>query len=157
MALTADTSGRLQKGLLVRDGYFITVRNSSCGKVMFFHLSVSHSVHGVGVYTYGADTPLPRRQPLQRTVHILPECILVVIQCILKLFILRPGFLLNGSDLSWQWPSMEGSTVMRWIFYSLDNVNETLSDLFLLLLLLSVFLCLLPPLTLLLSLRSRHL
>ena len=23
-----------------------TVRNSSCGKVMFLHLSVSHSVHG---------------------------------------------------------------------------------------------------------------
>ena len=58
MALTADTSARLQKGLLVRDGYFITVRNSSCGKVMFLHLSVSHSVHGVGVYTSWADTPL---------------------------------------------------------------------------------------------------
>ena len=28
---------------------FITARNSSCGKVMFLHLSVSHSVHKGGV------------------------------------------------------------------------------------------------------------
>ena len=28
--------------------YIFTVRNSSCGKVMFLHLSVSHSVHGEG-------------------------------------------------------------------------------------------------------------
>ena len=28
--------------------HFITVRNSSCGKAMFLHLSVSHSVHRGG-------------------------------------------------------------------------------------------------------------
>ena len=82
----------------------------SCGKVMFLHLSVSHSVHRVCVgqpplrqtypsmhwgrhppgQTYPsmhwgrhipvctvADTPTPRR-PLQRTVRILMECILVL-------------------------------------------------------------------------------
>ena len=44
----------------------ITARNSSCRKVMFLHLSVSHSVHGGGV---GTDTPLgrpPWQTPLGR-------------------------------------------------------------------------------------------
>ena len=95
---------------------FVTVRKRSCGKVMFLHLSVSHSVHRGGeVYTPQADThpgrntnhlgkhppgqtlpPLGRhtphlgshchppdrpntpRRPLQRTVRILLECILVL-------------------------------------------------------------------------------
>ena len=36
-----------------------TVRNCSCGKVMFLHLSVSHSVHEMGgvVYTLRRQTP----------------------------------------------------------------------------------------------------
>ena len=81
----------------------------SCGKVMFLHLSVSHSVHRVCVgqppsgrhipACTGADGPLgrhipactgadisqyalwqtlPPRRPLQRTVRILMECILVL-------------------------------------------------------------------------------
>ena len=29
-----------------------TIRNSSCGKVMFSHLSVSHSVHGGGGHAW---------------------------------------------------------------------------------------------------------
>ena len=40
-----------------------TVRNSSCGKVMILHLSVSHSVHG-GVW---ADTPYA--DPSEQTLH----------------------------------------------------------------------------------------
>ena len=69
----------------------------SCGKVMFLHLSVSHSVHGargcladnpLGRHPQ-ADTPTPTqcmlgctppsRRPLQRTVRILLECFLVLI------------------------------------------------------------------------------
>ena len=70
-----------------------TVRKRSCGKVMFLHLSVSHSVHGgvstsvhAGIHTPQADTPLlgrhppsPSRRPLQRMVRILLECFLVII------------------------------------------------------------------------------
>ena len=61
---------------------FITVRKRSCGKVMFLHLSVGHSVHRGGVYPsmHWADTrrvDTPPRPPLQRTVRILLECILV--------------------------------------------------------------------------------
>ena len=41
------TTQKLITSRLVR-GAFITVRNSSCGKVMFLHMSVSHSVHGGG-------------------------------------------------------------------------------------------------------------
>ena len=67
----------------------------NCRKIMFLHLSVSHSVHG-GVYPSmlssrhqppgrhipactGTDTPSPPppRWPLQQTVHIPLECILV--------------------------------------------------------------------------------
>ena len=46
-----------------------TVRNCSCGKVMFLHLSVSHSVHEMGcvVYTLQADTPLPWADPTRQT------------------------------------------------------------------------------------------
>ena len=70
--------------------YFITVRKRSCGKVMFLHLSVSHSVHGGCIpactgQTPLADTPVGRHthilgrppcQPLQQMVRILLECIL---------------------------------------------------------------------------------
>ena len=45
--------------------YIITVRNSTCGKVMFLHLSVVHSVH--------------------RGVHILLECILVCYKVYVRL------------------------------------------------------------------------
>ena len=71
--------------------HIVTVRNSSCGKVTFLHFSVSHSLHtgGGGVADTaprqtppGRHTPLgrhppPHRWPLQRTVRILLECILV--------------------------------------------------------------------------------
>ena len=52
-------------------------------KVMFLHLSVSHSVHKGVVYTPQEDTPNPQadtpppRWPLNRAVRILLECILV--------------------------------------------------------------------------------
>ena len=39
----------------------ITVRNV-VGKVMFLHLSVSHSVHGGGVSGTPGQTPLPRAE-----------------------------------------------------------------------------------------------
>ena len=53
---------------------FITIRKQSCGKVMFLHLSVSHSVHrGVsasvhaGIHTpLGRHPPPPSRNPLGR-------------------------------------------------------------------------------------------
>ena len=35
----------------------ITVHNSICGKVMFLHLSVSHSVHKGGVCPWGGVCP----------------------------------------------------------------------------------------------------
>ena len=72
-----------------------TVCNSSCGKVMFSQVCVKNSVHrGVfanacwdthpylGRHPPQVDTPLdrhspPLRRPLQRTVCILLECILV--------------------------------------------------------------------------------
>ena len=75
---------------------FITVRKQSCGKVMFLHLSVilftevgvypsmhwarrvcvSQYALGGGVYHPSGQTP-PR--PLQRRVHVILECILVII------------------------------------------------------------------------------
>ena len=71
-----------------------TVRNSSYGKVMFLHLSVSHSVHRgclgrpprqtppwaatpLGRHPLGSQPPPRARRPLQQTVRILLECILV--------------------------------------------------------------------------------
>ena len=69
-----------------------TTQGQSCGKVMFLHLSVSHSVHrgGVCVWAHPPGRHLsvilftgeclarhPPRRPLQRTVRILVECILV--------------------------------------------------------------------------------
>ena len=59
-----------------------TVRKRSCGKVMFLHLSVSHSVHrggGAVIHPPGRHNPPrpPSRRPLQRTVRILLECFLV--------------------------------------------------------------------------------
>ena len=79
---------------------YITVRKRSCGKVMFVHLSVIRfmvgGVHSPGRHPPGltppwADIPLGRHTPLnrhhryettagwplQRTVHILLECIIV--------------------------------------------------------------------------------
>ena len=67
---------------------FITVYNSSCGKIMFSQVSVCLQTPpwedtAPGRPTPWADTPqvdnpLPReRRPLQRTVRILLECILV--------------------------------------------------------------------------------
>ena len=59
---------------------FFTVRNSSCGKVMFSQTSVILSRGGVWQTPPRADSPgqtLPRRWPLQRTVRILLECIFV--------------------------------------------------------------------------------
>ena len=43
----------------------ITIRKRSCRKVMFLHLSVSHSVHRgcVSQHAFGADTPPPGRPP----------------------------------------------------------------------------------------------
>ena len=57
----------------------ITIRNSSCGKGMFLHLSVSHSVHRgcLGRHPSTEGHPPPPRRPMQRTVRILLECILV--------------------------------------------------------------------------------
>ena len=66
----------------------ITVHKRSCGKVMFSQACVKTSVHGGGVDRVHnppgqtppwVDTPTtaPSRQSLQRTVHILLECILV--------------------------------------------------------------------------------
>ena len=61
-----------------------TVYNSSCGKVMFLFIHLS--VRGGGCLPLGpgvvysqpqADTSPPTRQPLQRTLRILLECILV--------------------------------------------------------------------------------
>ena len=64
----------------------ITVRNSNCGKVMFSQACVKNSVRGmhgrvgnawrVGVCMAGGHAWQDRR-PLQGTVHILLECILV--------------------------------------------------------------------------------
>ena len=57
---------------LTKCALIITVRNSSCGKVMF---SQAYVILSTG---WGADTPpFPPRQPLHRTVRILMECILV--------------------------------------------------------------------------------
>ena len=80
----------------------ITVRNSSCGKVVFTGVCLStrevytppadtlltgrHPLPSGHTpprqtarpgQTPGSDTPLPGRQPLERTVRILLECILV--------------------------------------------------------------------------------
>ena len=68
---------------------FFTVRNRSCGKVMFSRASVILSTGGRCTPPW-ADTPspdrqtptlgrhpLPPRRPLQRTLRILLECILV--------------------------------------------------------------------------------
>ena len=46
--------------------WFINVRKRSCGKVMFLHLPVSHSVHRGRMYTHLANTPRqtpPARHP----------------------------------------------------------------------------------------------
>ena len=58
---------------------FVTDRNSSCGKVMFLHPSVSHSVHRVeGVCTSPldrhplADTLPPRQTPPQADTSATP-------------------------------------------------------------------------------------
>ena len=65
----------------------ITVRNYCCGKVMFSQASVCPERGGVCTR---ADTPPHIRRPLQGTVRILLECILV------KLFLVAP-FLEKGA------------------------------------------------------------
>ena len=69
--------------LEIRPFLFITVRNE-VAKVMFLHLSVSHSVPGgsASVLAGIPHTPPPEQAPpsgrlLLRTVRILLECILV--------------------------------------------------------------------------------
>ena len=69
-----------------------TARKTKFAKVMFLHLSVSHSVHGGGsasLHAGIADSPGSRHPPAQymlgdtankRAVRILLECILVA-QC----------------------------------------------------------------------------
>ena len=71
---------------------FINVRNSSCGKVMFLQVSVCLQVGRctlpLGRHPPGQTPPLPgqtppgrhpeTRRPLQQTVRILLECILVM-------------------------------------------------------------------------------
>ena len=87
----------------------ITVRKRSCGKVMFLQMSVSHSGRHPSGQTlpldrnplgshipqadtsprqthppgrHAPDTSVFPRRPLQRTVRILLECILVVTNCV---------------------------------------------------------------------------
>ena len=55
--------------------HIFIVLNSSCGKLMFLQNCVKNSAHrGRGVYT---PRQTPPRRPLQWTVRILLECILV--------------------------------------------------------------------------------
>ena len=58
-----------------------TFHKRSCGKVMLLHLSVILFIAGRCTPPWGrhphGQTPPPPRQPLQRTVRILLECILV--------------------------------------------------------------------------------
>ena len=100
------TVGKRAVGIRLRC-LLVAIRNSSCGKVIFLHLSVSHSVHrGVCVaeghvwqegawqagvcgrggvhdrrrdawFGEGGVRSWQERRPLQRTVRILLECILV--------------------------------------------------------------------------------
>ena len=56
---------------------FITVR-SSCGKVMFSQASVILSTVGGGGVCMAEGCAWQERRPLQRTVRILVECILVI-------------------------------------------------------------------------------
>ena len=79
-----------QNSLFLKVMIFVAVQHSSCGKVMFSQASVFLSTGG-GVHPRAdpppgqtpplADSPLrqtpPPRLPLQPTVHILLECILV--------------------------------------------------------------------------------
>ena len=58
--------------------YTITIRKRSCGKVMFLHLSVSHSVHrGVYPSMHWGRHPLPGRHhplcPVHAGIHPLPS------------------------------------------------------------------------------------
>ena len=81
---------------------FFTVRNSSCGKVMFSQVSVCPwgRCTPPGRHPPLADTPPPpSRRLLQQTVRILLECILV---CSVLLFFLAKlpySCLVNESDL----------------------------------------------------------
>ena len=84
-----NVSDNIQKPKKIWVSSFITVSNSSCGKVMSLHLSV---ILFTGVVCLDAplgrhlpmqippphgQTPSPPRWPLQRMVHNLLECILV--------------------------------------------------------------------------------
>ena len=46
-----------------------TIQGQSCGKVMFLHLSVSHSVHRGGVCVWADTPPHPRQTPVSHSVH----------------------------------------------------------------------------------------
>ena len=71
----------VQVGLGLQCSYVsqvVTLRNSSCGKAMFIQVSVcpGGDVHPPGKHPNSGQTP-PPGWPLQRTVRILLECILV--------------------------------------------------------------------------------
>ena len=70
--------GTVTSGRLHPNGMFSWYRpQRSCGKVMFLHLSVILFTGGVW------QTPPSNRRPLQRTVRILLECIILSFQIVL--------------------------------------------------------------------------
>ena len=73
--LTTEQENKQRRNSSESIGKFLPSQ-SRCGKVMFLHLSVSHSVHlgCLGRHPPGRH-PLPQKWPLQRTVRILLECI----------------------------------------------------------------------------------
>ena len=79
----SDVDGTCKKALsLYRDQCVNFYRpQSSCGKIMFLHVSVILSRgrvwQGRQTPPWLADTPPPKGRPLQRNVRILLECILV--------------------------------------------------------------------------------
>ena len=77
MMLLANTSDMSRTGYYRPQGkkVMFTVRNSSCGKVMF--LQVSFCPHGGRAWLAGGRRVLLERRPLQWTVRIILECILV--------------------------------------------------------------------------------
>ena len=68
--------------------FFITIRNSSCGKVMFLHLDAGGCLHlPLGRHPHLRHTR-PRETATAGTVRILLECILVHM---LRLFVAGPS------------------------------------------------------------------